>query len=126
MASVHEGGRRKPRLAASLQISPGPWKPSGGQEPTEAGEEAPETPEPGVPNEQEAHGEVRKAPGDSVLCVGPAGVFPVAAQVLSLLPKDLSPVQAVALLNQCVANLGISLTFLEDQTTGGTWGKCVC
>ncbi|KAM7332381.1 hypothetical protein ACRRTK_009089 [Alexandromys fortis] len=117
MASVDEGGRRKPRLAASLQISPGPWKPLGGQEPTEAGDEEPETPEPGVANEQEARGEACKALGDSVLRAGPAGVFPMAARVLSLLPKDPSPDQAVALLTQCVANQGISLTFLEDQTT---------
>ena len=119
MASVDEGGRRKPRLAASLQISPGPWKPLGGQEPTEAGDEEPETPEPGVASEQEARGEACKALGDSVLRAGPAGVFPMAARVLSLLPKDPSPDQAVALLTQCVAILGISLTFLEDQTTGG-------
>ena len=126
MASVDEGGRRKPRLAASLQISPGPWKPLRGQEPTEAGDDEPETPEPGVANEQEARGEACKARGDSVLRAGSSGVFPMAARVLSLLPKDPSPVQAVALLTQCVANLGISLTFLEDQTTGGTWGRCVC
>ncbi|XP_050021268.1 adenosine deaminase domain-containing protein 2 [Alexandromys fortis] len=126
MASVDEGGRRKPRLAASLQISPGPWKPLGGQEPTEAGDEEPETPEPGVANEQEARGEACKALGDSVLRAGPAGVFPMAARVLSLLPKDPSPDQAVALLTQCVANQGISLTFLEDQTTGPSSSFSVC
>ncbi|CAO2609756.1 Adenosine deaminase domain-containing protein 2 [Lemmus lemmus] len=126
MASVDEGGRRKPRLAASLQISPGPWKPSGGQEPTEAGDEAPETPEPGVTNEQEALREACKAPGDPVLRAGPAGVFPIPAKGLSLLPKDPSPAQAVALLTQCVANLGISLTFLEDQTTGPSSSFSMC
>lgn len=118
MTSVDEGGRRKPRLAASLQISPGPWRPSGGQEPTEAGDGAPGTAEPGVARVQEADGEACKALGGSVLRPGPAGDLPMALQGLSLLPKDPPPAQAVALLTQCMANLGVSLTFLEDQTAG--------
>ncbi|XP_059118510.1 adenosine deaminase domain-containing protein 2 isoform X2 [Peromyscus eremicus] len=116
MASVDEGGRRRPRLAASLQISPGPWRPSGGQESTEAGGGTPGTPEPGVVREQEAGEEACKAPRGSVLRAGAAGDFHMDPQGLSLLPRDPPPVQAVALLTQCVANLGVSLTFLEDQT----------
>lgn len=126
MASVDEGGRRRPRLAASLQISPGPWKPSGGQEPTEAGDAAPRTAEHGVAGAQEAHREACKALGGSVLSPGPAGDFPGALHGLSMLPKDPPPAQAVALLTQCMANLGVSLTFLEDQTAGEAWGRCVC
>ncbi|XP_051057358.1 adenosine deaminase domain-containing protein 2 isoform X3 [Phodopus roborovskii] len=126
MANVDEGGRRRPRLAASLQISPGPWKPSGGQESTEAGDGAPGTPETGVAKGQEARGEACKAPGGLVLRAEPAGDFPMTAQELSLLPRDPPPVQAVALLTQCVANLGISLTFLEDQTAGPDSSFSVC
>lgn len=126
MASVDEGGRRKPRLAASLQISPGPWRPSGGQEPTEAGDGGPGIAESGVARAQEAHGEACKALGGSVLRPGLAGDFPMALQGLSLLPKDPPPGQAVAMLTQCMANLGVSLTFLEDQTAGGAWGRGVC
>ncbi|XP_076428324.1 adenosine deaminase domain-containing protein 2 isoform X2 [Peromyscus maniculatus bairdii] len=126
MASVDEGGRRRPRLAASLQISPGPWRPSGGQESTEAGGGAPGTPEPGLVREQEGREEACKAPRGSVLRAGAAGDFPMDARGLSLLPRDPPPVQAVALLTQCVANLGVSLTFLEDQTTGPDSSFSVC
>ncbi|XP_021486743.1 adenosine deaminase domain-containing protein 2 [Meriones unguiculatus] len=118
MASSDEGGRRRPRLAASLQISPGPWRPSGGQEPTEAGDGTPGTDEPDVARAQDGHRKACKAQGPPVLCAGPAGDFPMAFCGLSLLPKDPPPVQAVALLTQYVANLGVSLTFLEDQTAG--------
>lgn len=123
MTSVDEGVRRRPRLAASLQISPRPWKPSGGQ-PTEAGDAALGTAEPGVAGAQEAHREAFKGLGGSVLSPGPAGDFPVAIRGLSLLPKDPPPDQAVALLTQYMANLGVSLNFLEDQTAGEAW--CVC
>uniref|UniRef100_F1M8B2 Adenosine deaminase domain containing 2 n=1 Tax=Rattus norvegicus TaxID=10116 RepID=F1M8B2_RAT len=116
MANVDEGGRRRPRLAASLQISPGPWRPSGGQESTEVEDGAPGTDESGVAREQEVHGEACKALEGSVLSPGPAGDFPMALRGLSLLPKDPSPAQAMALLTQYMANLGVSLTFLEDQT----------
>ncbi|XP_034378938.1 adenosine deaminase domain-containing protein 2 [Arvicanthis niloticus] len=126
MASVDEGGRRKPRLAASLQISPGPWRPSGGQEPTEAGDGGPGIAESGVARAQEAHGEACKALGGSVLRPGLAGDFPMALQGLSLLPKDPPPGQAVAMLTQCMANLGVSLTFLEDQTAGPGSSFSVC
>ncbi|XP_031193157.1 adenosine deaminase domain-containing protein 2 isoform X1 [Mastomys coucha] len=126
MASVDEGGRRKPRLAASLQISPEPWRPSGGQEPTEGRDGAPETTESGVTRAQEAHREACKALGGSILSPGPSGDFPMALRGLSLLPKDPPPVQAVALLTQCMANLGVSLTFLEDQTAGPGSSFSVC
>ncbi|XP_005073143.1 adenosine deaminase domain-containing protein 2 isoform X1 [Mesocricetus auratus] len=129
MASVDESGRRRPRLAASLQISPGPWRPWGGQEPTEAGDGVPGTPgapETGVARGQEARGEACKALGGSVMHAEPAGDFPMAAQELSLLPRDPPPVQAVALLNQCVANLGVSLTFLKDHTAGPDSSFSVC
>lgn len=126
MANVDEGGRRRPRLAASLQISPGPWRPSGGQESTEVEDGAPGTDESGVAGEEEVHGEACKALEGSVLSPGPAGDFPMALRGLSLLPKDPSPAQAMALLTQYMANLGVSLTFLEDQTAGEAWGRGAC
>uniref|UniRef100_A0A8C6QAP1 Adenosine deaminase domain-containing protein 2 n=1 Tax=Nannospalax galili TaxID=1026970 RepID=A0A8C6QAP1_NANGA len=88
-SGADEGGRRKPRLAASLQISPGPWRPPAGD-------------------------------------LGEARYFPMAAGGLSLLLRDPPPAQAVSLLTQCVANLGISLTFLEDQTAGPGSSFSVC
>ncbi|XP_061242867.1 adenosine deaminase domain-containing protein 2 isoform X4 [Bos javanicus] len=99
--------RRKPRLAASLQISPGssPWKPSAslGQEPA---------PAPNTEND-EAGGQLQAsaAAGD-----GPAGDFPKMTRHRGLQLKDPPLGQAVASLTQYAANLGVSLIFRESQT----------
>ncbi|XP_024834663.1 adenosine deaminase domain-containing protein 2 isoform X3 [Bos taurus] len=99
--------RRKPRLAASLQISPGssPWKPSAslGQEPA---------PAPNADND-EPGGQLQAsaAAGD-----GPAGDFPKITRHRGLQLKDPPLGQAVASLTQYAANLGVSLIFRESQT----------
>lgn len=146
-----ESGRRKLRLAASLQINsaPSPWRPSASL--------APDTPGPPVaPEAEEAQEErgpqasttVAVAAGDSGLgtgagreCgagqvgddtgtrlgtppkvpvppAGPAGDLPKVAGQLRLLPEDPPPGQAVALLEQYAAGLGVALTFREDPTAG--------
>ncbi|KAM7233970.1 hypothetical protein CapIbe_016106 [Capra ibex] len=102
-----DSGRRKPRLAASLQISPGSssWRTSAslGQEPA---------PAPNAEN-NEAGGQLQAsaAAGD-----GPTGDFPKVTRHLGLQLKDPPPGQAVASLTQYAANLGVSLIFRESQT----------
>ncbi|XP_043753384.1 adenosine deaminase domain-containing protein 2 isoform X1 [Cervus elaphus] len=102
-----DSGRRKPRLAASLQISPGssPWRPS-----ASLGQESAPTPN---AEDDEPGGQLQAsaAAGD-----GPAGDFPKVARHLGLLLKDPPPGQAVVLLTQYAANLGVSLIFREGQT----------
>uniref|UniRef100_H0X0C9 Adenosine deaminase domain-containing protein 2 n=1 Tax=Otolemur garnettii TaxID=30611 RepID=H0X0C9_OTOGA len=143
-----DGGRRKPRLAASLQISPGsgPCRPSAsvGQdawEPTPArtaedNEELggkPQASAPGdggpqagaevlelgaAPAREDLGGLMEMSPGGSIPPAGPAGDIPPASGPLSLSLEDPPPVQAVALLTQYVASRGMQLTFREDQTAG--------
>ncbi|XP_054553006.1 adenosine deaminase domain-containing protein 2 isoform X2 [Talpa occidentalis] len=123
--STEDNCRRKPRLAASLQISPGPipWKPSAslGQDPWEPVS---------TPRAEDHSGDRQPqalAAGD-----GPLGDFPeeggkeedqekderaeeAGGQSLQL--RDPPPGQAEALLVQYAASLGVSLIFREDQMT---------
>ncbi|XP_039744452.1 adenosine deaminase domain-containing protein 2 [Pteropus medius] len=155
-ASTDDSGRRKPRLAASLQISPGPnaWRPSAspGQDPWEpapapsivdnegggqplvsaaAGDGGPRA-EAGVgvlgaAQAPEDLGEqLEMSPRVSVPPAGPAGDFPKAARPLGLQLKDPPPGQAVALLTQYAASQGVSLNFREDQTADPRFPFSVC
>ncbi|KAK2505481.1 hypothetical protein MC885_020331 [Smutsia gigantea] len=140
-------GRRKPRLAASLQISPRPRprRPSAslGQDPREpepapapstedeAGgqpqaslardggpEAAPGAGELGAaPEREDLVGGIGRAPRVSVLPPGPSRDFLAVARQLGLQFKDPPPGQAVALLTQYAASLGVSLIFREDHTS---------
>ncbi|XP_054434973.1 adenosine deaminase domain-containing protein 2 [Pteronotus mesoamericanus] len=135
-----DGGRRKPRLAASLQISPrhpsaspgqDPWQPrpvpsvdseGGGQALASAlGDGGPLVAAGvGVLGTAQAREDFERpmgrSPRVSVPPTGPAGDFPKAARQLGLQLKDLPPDQAVASLTQYAARLGVSLIFREDQT----------
>ncbi|XP_023448165.2 adenosine deaminase domain-containing protein 2 [Dasypus novemcinctus] len=119
-AAAEDGGRRKPRLAASLHISPGSgrWRPS-----ANLGQEAWERePVPGAEEGNEAGGQPQaSAAGD-----GPTGDFQTAARQLKLQLKDLPPGQAVSLLAQYAAGMGVSLVFREDQTAGPCPPFSVC
>uniref|UniRef100_A0A8C0JPE5 Adenosine deaminase domain-containing protein 2 n=1 Tax=Canis lupus dingo TaxID=286419 RepID=A0A8C0JPE5_CANLU len=105
-------GRRRPRLAASLQINPrrgGPWRPSGslGQDPWEPASAAGDG-------------------GVSVPPAGPAGDVPAAAGQLGLQLRDPRRGQAVAMLAQYAASLGVSLMFREDQTADPCFPFSMC
>ncbi|XP_040299164.1 adenosine deaminase domain-containing protein 2 isoform X1 [Herpailurus yagouaroundi] len=115
-----DGGRRKPRLAASLQINPrpSPWQPSAslGQDPWEPAVA------PRAENDDDRDGQ----PQASAALDGPAGDLPKAAGQLGLQLKDPPPGQAVALLTQYAASLGVSLVFREDQTADPCLPFSVC
>nr|XP_012593923.1 adenosine deaminase domain-containing protein 2 isoform X1 [Microcebus murinus] len=140
-SGADDGGRRKPRLAASLQISPGPrpWRPAASQSPdgcAEAEEEPgglPQASAPGVggpgagagvgeagaaPAREGLGGLMGRSPRVSVPPAGPAGDSPTAASPLSLQLKDPAPGQAVALLAQYAALRGVPLAFREDEPAG--------
>ncbi|XP_006888937.1 PREDICTED: adenosine deaminase domain-containing protein 2 [Elephantulus edwardii] len=108
-----DSARRKPRLAASLKINPGPspWRPSVDltQDPWELASNS------GVEKDNEAgqQPQASAAAGD-----GPARDFPSTVKQLSQHLKEPPPGQAVALLIQYADSLGVSLIFREDQTTG--------
>lgn len=143
-----DGARRKPRLAASLQINPGPkpWRPSASLNRNTW--ERPSTPSvdedlegseqalvsvvvDGGPGEgagvgevgtaraaEDVEGQMGKAPRGSGPPAGPAGDFQGASRRMSLPLKDPAPSQAVSLLAQYAAGLGISLVFREDHRAG--------
>ncbi|KAM9607886.1 adenosine deaminase domain-containing protein 2 [Trichechus inunguis] len=141
-----DSGRRKPRLAASLQISPGPipWRPlsSLGQQPWEpvpgpgvkeddGGGGQPQAPaagdggpgqEAGAGVGQPGHGslggQLGTSPRVSVSPAGPAGDFPKAARQLNLQLKNPPPGKAMTLLMEYAASLGVSLIFREDHRAG--------
>ncbi|KAF5918559.1 hypothetical protein HPG69_004994, partial [Diceros bicornis minor] len=149
-----DSGRRKPRLAASLQISPGPsprrppaslgpdpWEPSlapsaeddkgDGQPQATARDGGPwagaRVGKGGQPGLGKAWGvRIGRFPRVSVLPAGPARDFAAAAGQLSPQLKDPPPAQAVAVLGQYAASLGVSLTFREDQTADGCFPFSVC
>ena len=137
-----DGGRRKPRLAASLQISPRHPSASPGQDPrqprpvpsvdSEGGGQAPaSTLGDGGPlvgagvgvlgtaqAPEDLEGQMGRSPRVCVPPTGPAGDFRKAARQLGLQLKDLPSEQAVASLIQYAASLGVSLIFREDRTAG--------
>lgn len=146
-----DGGRRKPRLAASLQINPRPrpWRPTAslGQDPWEpavppnaendegGGQPQASAAGDGGPGEgaglgdlgaararEELGGQMGTSPRVSVPPAGPAGDLPTAARQLGLPLKDPPQGQAVASLAQYAASLGVSLIFREDQTAGEARG----
>ncbi|KAM8954651.1 adenosine deaminase domain-containing protein 2 isoform 2-T2 [Lycaon pictus] len=114
-----DSGRRRPRLAASLQINPrpSPWRPSGslGQDPWEPAVAA------GAENDKGGGQPQASAAGD-----GPAGDVPAAAGQLGLQLRDPPRGQAVAMLAQYAASLGVSLMFREDQTADPCFPFSMC
>ncbi|XP_069872960.1 adenosine deaminase domain-containing protein 2-like [Dipodomys merriami] len=142
VAGADDGGRRKPRLAASLQISPGPgsWRPAGAGSGHDAWG-AP--PAPCAEGDAEGGGQPRGAAGaggprgaaragedpgvsPQVPPAGPARDLPPAPAPPGPLPRDPPPGQAVALLEQYTASLGVALAFREDQEAGPGFPFSVC
>ncbi|XP_032139788.1 adenosine deaminase domain-containing protein 2 [Sapajus apella] len=137
MASASQGtddcGRRKPRLAASLKISPGPraWRPPPPQA-QDVWEPAPAKDHAGGdwcqasvfgdsgPGAGARVGELGAAQAWESLGeqMGKAPRVPVPPAGLSLPLKDPPASQAVSLLTEYAASLGIFLLFREDQPPG--------
>nr|XP_035137888.2 adenosine deaminase domain-containing protein 2 isoform X2 [Callithrix jacchus] len=136
MASASQGaddcGRRKPRLAASLQISPGhrAWRPPPPQaqgvcEPVPAKDHAgggwPQVSVLGDsgPGTGARVGELGAAQvWENLEQMGKAPKVPVLPAGLSLPLKDPPASQAVSLLTEYAASLGVFLHFREDQPPG--------
>ncbi|KAM5262614.1 adenosine deaminase domain-containing protein 2 [Ctenodactylus gundi] len=152
-SSAEDGGRRKLRLAASLQMSPTPssWRPLATQ-----GRDAWGTqPSPGAEGDvgqggpltlaashdrplagagagklaasiaaEEAGGQMGRAPRVSGQPAGHSDVLK--ARQLHMPPGDPSPEQAVGLLSQYAASLGVSLNFQEDPVTGTCFSFATC
>ncbi|XP_066204986.1 adenosine deaminase domain-containing protein 2 isoform X1 [Saccopteryx leptura] len=136
---VDDGGRKKPRLAASLQISPrsptgqsqDTWEPllahsiddneGGGQAlALAAGNHGPLVEaRVGVLGIAQAKGDLGgqmgRSPRVSAPPAGPSGDFLKVARQLGQQQEDLQSSQAMALLTQYAASLGVSLIFREDQ-----------
>nr|XP_014982195.2 adenosine deaminase domain-containing protein 2 isoform X2 [Macaca mulatta] len=131
-----DGSRRKPRLAASLQISPEPrpWRPlppqaQGAWEPAPAMDHA-EGGQPQVsvlrdsgPGAGAGVGELGAAQAweDLGEQMGRTPRVPVPPAGLSLPLKDPPASQAVSLLTEYAASLGIILLFREDQQPAIMW-----
>lgn len=137
-----DSGRRKPRLAASLPVSPrrplaglghdiwGPvpgvdaFDPEAGRQPLTlvAGNSWSQM---GASVEDlgagwargELRGQMVRAPRVSVPSAGSMGDLPKVARQLSLQVQE-EPLQATSLFAQYAASLGVSLTFHEDQLAG--------
>ncbi|XP_015298199.2 adenosine deaminase domain-containing protein 2 isoform X1 [Macaca fascicularis] len=134
--SADDGSRRKPRLAASLQISPEPrpWRPlppqaQGAWEPAPAMDHA-EGGQPQVsvlrdsgPGAGAGVGELGAAQAWENLGeqMGRTPRVPVPPAGLSLPLKDPPASQAVSLLTEYAASLGIILLFREDQQPAIMW-----
>ncbi|XP_036297392.1 adenosine deaminase domain-containing protein 2 [Pipistrellus kuhlii] len=151
-SGADDGGRRKLRLAASLQISPrrpsasrghDSWEPppvpgmedhkGGGQAlASAAGGACGPLARAGVGGlgtaqaPEDMGGQKGSFPRVSVPPAGLSGDLAKAAKQLGLQLKDLPPGQAVALLTQYAANLGVSLIFREDQTADPCFSFSVC
>ncbi|XP_019490357.1 PREDICTED: adenosine deaminase domain-containing protein 2 [Hipposideros armiger] len=148
-----DSGRRRHRLAASLQISPrpSPWRPSasqgpnslepapasstvnneGGGQPLASAAAGDSGPPAGagvrVPGAAQAQENLGEQTGQSPrVSVGPAGDVPKAARHLGLQLKDPPPAEAVTLLTKYAASLGISLIFREDKTADPCFPFSVC
>uniref|UniRef100_A0A2K5VLG3 Adenosine deaminase domain-containing protein 2 n=1 Tax=Macaca fascicularis TaxID=9541 RepID=A0A2K5VLG3_MACFA len=127
-----DGSRRKPRLAASLQISPSPapatatpqaqgaWEPAPAMDHAEGGQPQVSVLRDSGPGAGAGVGELGAAQAWENLGeqMGRTPRVPVPPAGLSLPLKDPPASQAVSLLTEYAASLGIILLFREDQQPG--------
>ncbi|XP_011826725.1 PREDICTED: adenosine deaminase domain-containing protein 2 [Mandrillus leucophaeus] len=128
-----DGSRRKPRLAASLQISPEPrpwrplppqvqsaWEPAPAMDHAEGGQPQVSVLRDSGPGAGAGVGELGAAQAWENLGeqMGKTPRVPVPPAGLSLPLKDPPASQAVSLLTEYAASLGIFLLFREDQQPG--------
>ncbi|XP_036603976.1 adenosine deaminase domain-containing protein 2 isoform X1 [Trichosurus vulpecula] len=114
---MDEATRRKPRLAASLQMSPGPilgptpWRPS--EDSAQASSEAqPSQAEPLRGEEKTKTQLGAEAAGDGR---GPLPDPPAVLRELILGHKDPSPGQALSILTRYAEGMGLTLRFVESE-----------